>query len=107
MTDKDLIVRQILIGLTCGSLGFGTSQLTIVEKVSAHEVRICEMAKAQDVESTERHAADDFTRSEISDERSHTDKAITELVALVRQDMAQSQEIVTLLKVQNQLNQSK
>ncbi len=101
--ERKYIAFNLVLGLMCGSLGFGLSQLTIVGVVNQHDVKLGQLERDQDKEAAERRQADYSVRQQIAEEREHTDKAITELVQLQRATIDQGKELITLLRVQNKL----
>lgn len=60
------VINKTLLGLLCGSLGFGVSQLTIVGDVRAHSVELTQI------------------RNSLSEERRRTDDRIFELVGQMK-----------------------
>ena len=109
MSDKESMIRQILIGVACTSLGFGSSQmwvaLSLSNSVAKQEVAITNLAKTQDSESVERRTSDEYITRQLSDDRIHNDKAITELVQLQATTIKHSDELISMLRLQNQFSQ--
>jgi hypothetical protein len=75
------IIITILVGITCGSLGFGVSQLLIVGEVKS---------TSRDVENLK----EDFHA-----EQKRTDERIFAITGLVGNAIEECRELITLLRV--------
>jgi len=73
--SKDF-VNKTLLGLLCGSLGFGLSQLTIVSDVRVHQVEILNLQKS------------------FQEERKRTDDRIFEMVGQMKEQIRVNTQIV-------------
>lgn len=70
------LVNKTLLGLLCGSLGFGVSQLTIVGEVRVHSVELERM------------------RAQMATESSRTDARIIEVLSQIKEQAKLSQAIL-------------
>jgi len=70
------LVNKTLLGLLCGSLGFGVSQLTIVGEVRVHSVELERM------------------RAQMATESSRTDARIIEVLSQIKEQAKLSQGIL-------------
>lgn len=89
---KNQVVTGILIALFSGSLGFGFSQLTFGGDVKQHNVEIIALKEA-----------DTMIRKDMADERNRTDDRIKNVALLMTKLIEQNQELINLVKVQNEL----
>ncbi len=71
------LVNKTLLGLLCGSLGFGVSQLTIAAEVRVHTTEIANV----------KHA--------FAEERTRTDARIFELVNQIKEQLRLNAQIVS------------
>ena len=81
-------VNKALLGLLCGSLGFGLSQLTVASEVKVHGRDIAVLHET------------------VKDERARTDARIFELAALMKAQLGlqqalvdQNKELISLVRV--------
>jgi hypothetical protein len=105
----------VAASIATGLLGFCAALLTvhltlaatlasIGNTISRHVVQIGALADAQKAEAISRVAGDDFITRQISDDRSHNDRAIADLVDLQSATVKHADELISMLKLQRQFD---
>lgn len=85
-------IINILVGLLCGALGFGVSQLVIVAEVKKSSLRISQ---------AEKHI--EILQAQMDRERDRVDDRIRMLVEVVNKVLDQGKELLMALRLQNNL----
>lgn len=101
MTTIKQNIGPLIVGV---AVGFALAEGTTISLVTRHDVEISQLAKSHDFEASERKAADTFLTQQISDDRIHNDRAMSELVQLSGATIKHADELISLLRLQNQLN---
>lgn len=97
--NKDTILHAL--GACCAALiGWSVSQFTIVGTVAIHETKISDLAQRQSDEVENRKAADTAVLAVISDDRSRSDKILTDLLAHMDKVIDQNTALMAELKAQ-------
>jgi hypothetical protein len=105
----------VAASIATGLLGFCVALLTVHltlagtlaslgNTIARHDVQIGALADAQRSEAINRAAGDDFVSRQISDDRVHNDRAITELVELQAATVKHADELISMLKLQRQFD---
>jgi sirohydrochlorin ferrochelatase len=97
--NKDTIIHAL--GFCSAALiGWSVPQFTVVGTVAAHETKIGELAARQSEEVDNRKAAVMVITASMSDDRVHTDKAMTELLVHLDKVIDQNTALMAELKSQ-------
>ena len=90
-----LLTVHLTLSTTLASLG---------NTIARHDVQIGALADAQKAEVISRLAGDDFLTHQLSDDRIHNDRAISELVELQAATVKHADELISMLKLQRQFD---
>lgn len=90
-----LLVVHLTLATTLASLG---------NTIARHDVQIGALVDAQKAEAMNRIAGDEFITRQISDDRTHNDRAISELIQLQAVTVKHADDLISLLKFQRQFD---
>ena len=85
---------NILLALCSASIGFGASQMTLASEVHVSTAKV----------EANRKELDDV-RIALREERASTDARIFELTGLMKEQIRNSTELITLIRVQKQIKE--
>jgi N-acetyl-beta-hexosaminidase len=105
----------VAASIATGLLGFCSALLvvhltlantlsTLGNTIARHDVQIGALVDAQKTEAMNRIAGDEFITRQISDDRTHNDRAISELVQLQSATVKHADELISMLKLQRQFD---
>lgn len=86
------VIFNLMVLITGGALGFGSSQALLATRVAAAEVEVTNLKKV----TGELKQAD-------KDESERTDRRIANLISLQTEQVKQGTELISLIRVQNQM----